>query len=365
MAEKNVQAGKHGTHKPDGKDALGNALAIALAAVEFAFIYFDYNYAWSGIAARWVTGLLSLFIVGIAIQRIKRLSGGYGIFLLSGKHGIGSINSISKRHRKFWNEMAIWGFVLGFGLLAYPLLKNKMSKSTYAVGFASLVLIMLFVVPYMSLSLQFINLPQLQSAVAQQEAAAAAHAGINYAGIVLDSATFIFGFTGYVVVAIWYNAAKILYALSLFAVSVSSGHPQVSSLSGQVAGVAPVIPGIDIPLAAGILALALMLIIHEFSHGILAKNAKVKLKSIGLVILGIIPMGAFVEPDEKEVLKLDRVKQTKIFAAGISANFIAMLVFFIFVVLFFYYVLPYITHDEVVVVATLSGFPASGVVPIG
>ena len=356
---------KTGAAVKSGSSGSLNAAVILLAILEFAFIYFDYNYAWTGVAARWVSGLASLFIVGIIIQREKHFAGGYGMFLLSSKRGIAEIDEISQKHKTFWNEMAIWGFVLGFGLFAWPLLKGKMSKRTYAVGFASLIMIMLFVVPYLSLSLQFINLPQLQTAIAQQEASTAAHTGINYPGIVLDGSTFVFGFTGYVIVAIMYNAAKILYALSLFLVTVSAGHPQVSQLSGQVAGVAPVIPGIDLPLAAGILALALMLIVHEFSHGILARNAKVKLKSIGLVILGVIPMGAFVEPEEKEVVKLDSMKQTKIFAAGISANFIAMLVFFVLVVLLFYYVLPYITHDEVVVVATIPGFPANGIVPVG
>ena len=358
-------ARKTGAAVKSGSSARLNAAVILLAILEFAFIYFDYNYAWTGVAARWVSGLASLFIVGVVVQREKHFAGGYGMFLLSSRHGIAAIDEISQKHKTFWNEMAIWGFVLGFGLFAWPLLKGRISKKTYAFGFASLILIMLFVVPYMSLSLQFINLPQLQTAIAQQEASTAAHAGVNYPGIVLDGATFIFGFTGYVIVAIMYNAAKILYALSLFLITVSAGHPQVSQLSGQVAGVAPVIPGIDLPLAAGVLALAFMLIVHEFSHGILARNAKVKLKSIGLVILGVIPMGAFVEPEEKEVVKLDSMKQTKIFSAGISANFVAMLVFFVFVVLLFYYVLPYITHDVVVVVATIPGFPANGIVPLG
>jgi membrane-associated protease RseP (regulator of RpoE activity) len=356
---------KAGAAAKSGASNSLNAAVVLLAILEFAFIYFDYNYAWTGVAARWASGLASLFIVGVVIQREKHFAGGYGMFLLSSKHGIAAIDEISQKHKTFWNEMAIWGFVLGFGLFAWPLLKGKISKKTYAFGFASLILIMLFVVPYMSLSLQFINLPQLQTAIAQQEASTAAHTGINYPGIVLDGSTFVFGFTGYVIVAIMYNAAKILYALALFLATVSAGHPQVSQLSGQVAGVAPVIPGIDLPLAAGVLALALMLIVHEFSHGILARNAKVKLKSIGLVILGVIPMGAFVEPEEKEVVKLDSMKQTKIFAAGISANFVAMLVFFVFVVLLFYYVLPYITHDAVVVAATIPGFPANGIVPIG
>ncbi|MCL5007300.1 MAG: hypothetical protein M1164_01305, partial [Candidatus Marsarchaeota archaeon] len=249
---------KTGTAVRKGSPRSLNAAVILLAVLEFAFIYFDYNYAWTGVAARWISGLASLFIVGVVIQREKHFAGGYGMFLLSSKHGISSIDEISQKHKTFWNEMAIWGFVLGFGLFAWPLLKGKLSKKTYAFGFVSLILIMLFVVPYMSLSLQFINLPQLQTAIAQQEASTAAHTGINYAGILLDGSTFVFGFTGYVIVAIMYNAAKILYALSLFLITVGAGHPQVSQLSGQVAGVAPVIPGIDLPLAAGVLALALM-----------------------------------------------------------------------------------------------------------
>ena len=68
----------------------------------------------------------------------------------------------------------------------------------------------------------------------------------------------------------------------------------LSSAAGTIAnqaGVAPIIPGVDIPLFAGIISIAILLIIHEFSHGILAKKAKVKLKEIGLLVFGFIPIG--------------------------------------------------------------------------
>ena len=43
-----------------------------------------------------------------------------------------------------------------------------------------------------------------------------------------------------------------------------------------------------------------MIIIHEFSHGILARVENVKINSIGLLLFAIIP-GAFVEPDEEKL----------------------------------------------------------------
>ena len=81
------------------------------------------------------------------------------------------------------------------------------------------------------------------------------------------------------------------------------------------------LPGINpfIPLSYGILALAVAIIVHEFSHGILARKWKVKIKSLG-ILLFIVPIGAFVEPDEEEMQALDRPKRAAIFAAGPGSN---------------------------------------------
>ncbi len=81
------------------------------------------------------------------------------------------------------------------------------------------------------------------------------------------------------------------------------------------------LPGINpfIPLTSGILALAVAIIVHEFSHGILARKWKVKIKSLG-ILLFIVPIGAFVEPDEEEMQALDRPKRAAIYAAGPGSN---------------------------------------------
>lgn len=84
-----------------------------------------------------------------------------------------------------------------------------------------------------------------------------------------------------------------------------------------------VIPGVNpiIPLWYGILALAIAIIVHEFSHGILTRVADLKIKSLGL-LFAVIPMGAFVEPDEEQLLATRRRNRMRVFAAGPGSNII-------------------------------------------
>ncbi|MFQ6012253.1 MAG: site-2 protease family protein [Thermoplasmata archaeon] len=92
------------------------------------------------------------------------------------------------------------------------------------------------------------------------------------------------------------------------------------------------LPGINpfIPLTYGIFALAVAIVVHEFSHGILARRWKVKIKSLG-ILLFIVPIGAFVEPDEEEMQALDRRKRGTIFAAGPGSNVVlAVILAFLF-----------------------------------
>ena len=90
--------------------------------------------------------------------------------------------------------------------------------------------------------------------------------------------------------------------------------------------VAPIIPGVSIPgspitppLIAGIVSLFLVIVIHEFSHGVVAKAHKIPIKSSGFGMLGPIPI-AFVEPDEKKLEKRKGRIQNSMFAAGPFSN---------------------------------------------
>lgn len=74
-----------------------------------------------------------------------------------------------------------------------------------------------------------------------------------------------------------------------------------------------------------IFALAVAMIVHEFSHGILSIVGKIKVKSLGLLYL-IFPFGAFCEPDEDELKETQRIKRMRVFVAGPVSNLVVALV---------------------------------------
>ena len=89
-------------------------------------------------------------------------------------------------------------------------------------------------------------------------------------------------------------------------------------------------PGyILIPFWFWIITIFFILVPHELSHGIMARAEKIKLKSVGLLLLAIFP-GAFVEPDEKELKKAKMLTKLRIFSMGTFANiFISFIIFYL------------------------------------
>lgn len=101
------------------------------------------------------------------------------------------------------------------------------------------------------------------------------------------------------------------------------------------AGVSLVLPFTNVPgigylsFFHWIIAIFILAVVHEFSHGIVAKAHGLDIKSSGFaffaVIAPIIP-AAFVEPDEKKIQKADPAVQYSIFAAGPMANILLALI---------------------------------------
>ncbi len=124
------------------------------------------------------------------------------------------------------------------------------------------------------------------------------------------------------------------------------------------------IPGINpiIPLWYGILGLAVAIIFHEFSHGILSRVAKVTIKSLGLLFF-IVPVGAFVEPDDEEVNRLPRRKRMRMYAVGPSANIFLAIIFAFLFIGAASQIQP--IHDGIVVYGVYPDSPASDVLTPG
>jgi membrane-associated protease RseP (regulator of RpoE activity) len=83
-----------------------------------------------------------------------------------------------------------------------------------------------------------------------------------------------------------------------------------------------------------ILIIAIVAITHEFAHGIFARKHGIKVKSTGFGFLGPFLL-AFVEPDEKEMMKKKKRSQLEILAAGSFSNFVFAIIFVLLMQLFF------------------------------
>ena len=90
------------------------------------------------------------------------------------------------------------------------------------------------------------------------------------------------------------------------------------------------IPGFNpmLPLTYGILALFIAMVVHEMGHGIQSRANDCKVDSTGL-LYGVVPLGAFCEPNEKELGILSRRAQMDVYSAGISVNTIVAIISFV------------------------------------
>jgi len=89
-----------------------------------------------------------------------------------------------------------------------------------------------------------------------------------------------------------------------------------------------------------IISILIVATIHEFSHGVFAKRWGVRIKSTGFAFFRFFPafFGAFVEQDDKQLVKKGKFKQMSILSAGVFANVLTAIFFFILLAVFFYLV---------------------------
>lgn len=130
-------------------------------------------------------------------------------------------------------------------------------------------------------------------------------------------------FTGYLVMAgmlwiVWIGIQNLLYRPDAPAAFV------------------PLLPGVSVPgspihppLIQTLLSIFIVVVIHEFAHGVIARLYDIDVKSSGFVLLGPIP-GAFVEPEEDELEEASQETSQGLFAAGPYSNILfAIPVFFL------------------------------------
>lgn len=268
-------------------------------------------------AFEWVYWLAGFLLVSVILTYLfKRFLGWQTYFIFSmvrSRRFIHLLDGIAK-HKRFWNAFADLGLIIGFGLVALDYRFARKSSNRLGVLAVGAMLLTLF------------NYSIIYPLFGANPIAK------NYLPAFLLAAD-IFGFAGLALSALFFQGADII--IKFFA----SKQP--------CPGVAPIIPGVRIPgteitppLIEVLIAFAIILLVHELSHGILLRKAKLKVKSLGVLLLGFIPIGAFAEPDEKQLLSAKPLEQARVFSAGSMANLVT---WFIVFALFTLVVVPAVT----------------------
>lgn len=121
-------------------------------------------------------------------------------------------------------------------------------------------------------------------------------------------------------------------------------------------------PGINpiIPIGYGIIGLIVTLVFHELSHGIVSRHQGITVKSMGILFF-IIPMGAFVEPDDKEIEGSEPSRRLRIEEAGAGMNMIVGIVALLIVALLARSMIPEATG--IMVLETTGPAAQAGIMP--
>ncbi|MFA6049061.1 MAG: site-2 protease family protein [Candidatus Micrarchaeia archaeon] len=273
---------------------LQRKLAIAFTALFSAALFFAIGYSALDGFSKGILMLSALVLSGMLLQRLTGFDGGYGTLILRGKNGLKFMQKLADRDPKFWREFCDFGLTLGFGLPYGWLLFSKTPKkfAKHAITIALIAGV-------------FLLLPAALQIPSGDETKItnAAMPGLWATALLLAGGLCLAGFA-----ALLSNTINIL------------------TVPNTPAGVMLVIPGLTVPWH-WIVALIIAAAVHEIAHGILARVEKLEVKASGGILLGFLPIGAFVEPDEEKFKKLAIMKKQRILVAGTATNFATALIF--------------------------------------
>ncbi len=276
-------------------------------------------------AAKFILSVLSIAACGLALTLAFGLEGWGGLFLLRSRWGLDWIDKTAKRHPKAWQAFSEIGMVIGYGSLAHFLMGKRERDLkhfilVYGLGTVLLVVFSSIIAP--------LAISGLLSMLSGGQEFASAGAKMSDSLSQFEFAKYLFFalliFGG---IALTTTASIIAFGLSVAGAIIRAILGNATALAQTSPGGVPILPGINLPLFEGIAALVVVLAVHEGMHGILARKNGLPLKSAGLAFFGFVPIGAFVDIDEKKLFKGKKEVQNSVLVGGVAANFAACLIF--------------------------------------
>ena len=262
------------------------ALMLAIAVALFYLIVFQ-----TTMPGSWKFALCAIEMIAfnqVLIRRYKMPSE-LGLVLLKSKKGIEAIDKLA-RNEKMFNFMADVGSTMSYGLLSLHYMKKNATWKSVLAGLLMLGFLTFFVTPVaLSFLLYIIGLGSAGKSIGS--ASGLSDGGMLGAGF-LGALLLVGGLFLLVTFGVIY------YGLVVFKALVMTVFFGTNAIATTNPGGDILLPGVNLPFFEGIAALIVVLAVHEVCHAVLARIAKIQVLSSGIVLFGIIPIGAFVEPDE-------------------------------------------------------------------
>ncbi len=269
-----------------------------IAIVLFSIIFFQLVYTSFNSIIKAVLLIILFALSGFVISKILDVSSSFSLLLVKSKKGLNAIEELGIKHKRLFTELADLGLSISYGI-PYSIFLFYKTKNW----------LKLIIHIIISFTLYYFLIQFTPSFPLMNE----------YSMLLVTS---LFG----------------LFGLALASL-VTSSYSILLAKTAQ-SSVAPVIPGVTLPLSEGIVALIFVAVVHELAHGVLCATEKIKVNNIGAILFGFLPIGAFVEPDEKSLAKSKIWSKRRVLIAGSSSN----LVFFVLllpIALSIGYILPF------------------------
>lgn len=262
-----------------------------------------------------------IFIEMIAVSQIfikkYKLPSEIGLVLIKGKKGIDIIDSLARHGRPF-RFLSDVGTTIAYGLSSIAITRKNISFGSVVIGLALLLFLSIWVAPN-----AFFVLFNMLNIGSEESVGSISQEGMDLTVPLVTGILVLGGLLLFLLFGIIFYGMIVLERIVSY---LLTGSQRIFETDP---GGTLLLPGVNLPLFEGIIALTIVMIMHEGAHAVLARIAKIPIQSSGIVLFGIIPVGAFVEPDEEKLAKTDDRRQTRVLVAGCTSNLITSAVTFL------------------------------------
>lgn len=298
---------------------------ILVCIVSLLFMYFVVTAAFIPNLAKAAIVILEMVLISKFYAKRHFMQTELGMLLVRSRYFVTFIDTIGRKYAAYFVLWADVMLFVSFGAIMLFLMKWRPISHRIALYLFSMAFLFALMVVYpLGISYALTAMGNV-SAIEQ----GGSSPSVVSASLLLSGSLLLLGFGGSTIMSLYIAAANVLY--NIFAMLVL--HQAVSLKAGATL----VLPGINLPFFEGMIAVVILLVVHELSHGFLSRAERVSINSTGIVLFGSLPIGAFVEPSDRELERSSPMIRSRILVAGSAANITFGFLFGLLYIAFFYF----------------------------